>query len=205
MTGGRAEGKEVGGEIRRRQELLASWEGVLLNVTGWGCGGVFCHGPQKTVRMMDADHSAHGERVTVTPSVMARMRVLYAMGRYSIPSEFDSWQGYTAERLQLLQVCVCVCARARACVCVQVRERERESMCVSGGVSIWGCEWLHACCRACALASERASERACVRVCVCACVRLSGSCAGAAAGVGGCRGVWGRFTQRVGRSAPHGI
>lgn len=104
-AGGAADAKKEHseGEVGRLKDVLALWEEVLKNVTGWGCGGVFCSGPQKTVKIMDADHGSYGQDVIVTPSVMARMRALYAMGKYRIPGEFDSWQGYTAERRRLLE------------------------------------------------------------------------------------------------------
>ena len=89
-------------EVSQLEALLGAWEAVLHNVTGWGCGAVFCFGPQRTARIFDADHPSYGQEVTVTPSVMTRMRTLYAASKYEIPLGFDGWEGYTAERLDLL-------------------------------------------------------------------------------------------------------
>jgi alkaline phosphatase D len=89
-------------EVSRLEAMLGAWEAVLHNVTGWGCGAVFCFGPQRTARIFDEDDPSYGQQVTVTPSVMARMRNLYASSKYEIPVGFDSWEGYTAERLDLL-------------------------------------------------------------------------------------------------------
>ena len=38
----------------------------------------------------------------MTPSVVAAARTTYAMSKYSIPSYFDSWEGYAAERARFL-------------------------------------------------------------------------------------------------------
>ena len=54
-------------------DKLELWEGVLRNVTGWGCGGVTCSRDPRTVTFQDTEsfnRLVTGQRVAVTPSIM---------------------------------------------------------------------------------------------------------------------------------------
>jgi hypothetical protein len=47
-------------------------------------------------------HIHTNREIEVTPSVIATARTTYAMSKYRVPSYFDSWEGYAAERARFL-------------------------------------------------------------------------------------------------------